>query len=456
MNNLNPETPSTWSLSLIEAKALFALGWPLMLAQVLQLSMGFVDTIMTGHYSALHLAAVSIGEKSLITFILLGLGIINATQILVAQMVGAKTSSDQIGFLVVQGFWVGQIYGVFAWVIVRNILPYLTFLDIEPQVLNLAQDYLEAFSWGIPGFYLFAALRGFYEGIAITYVTLFFSILGVVVNLIGNYVLIFGNFGAPEMGGVGAGWTSALSSWTMGLGLLIYTIVRKENRAYQFFSQLFKISWVHVKQILNIGLPVGLSFFLEISVFAIFGLLMAKFGVIHLASNQIALNYAALIFMIPLGLGIASTTQVGIAIGKKDLNQAKIIGWVSIGLGGALMSISSVSLLIFSEWIARIYSSDPDVIQTAAGFLALAGVFQIADGFQVTAINVLKGWKDTKFPLMMNFFNFWVIGLVLGYVLAFNMEFGPNGLWYGLIAGLGLAALSHCGRLVFIIRKNVK
>ena len=439
-----------WESVVLETKQLFLLGIPLILAQLIQMSMGLVDTVMMGHYRAVDLAAVAIGEKTMVPMILFGVGLLIAVQITVAQLHGAKSAPKRIGGQVVQGVWIALIYGLVAWSLIRNILPWLPFLDLEPQVRQLAQDYMKAASWGVPAIFLFSALRGFYEGIAISRLTFYFTLVGLGVNIVGNYAFIFGNWGAPELGAVGAGWTSSIAQWVMLLGLLGYTLFKKQMAPYQLFSQLKQMAWPDMKQLIQIGVPVAISLFIEVSVFTLFSLMMVKFGIESLGANQIALNYVAFMFMVPLGLGMATTTRVGIALGARNLLQARLIGWVSIAFGGGLMAISSLILFLFPQSIARIYSNDVQILRVAAEFLILGGLFQIPDGIQVTAGGVLRGWKDTKANMIIIFISFWGIGLGLGYYLAFVAHFGARGLWYGLIIGLSVQALLLCSRVYFI------
>ena len=434
---------------------LFTLAVPLILAQMIQMSMSFVDTIMTGHYSAVDLAAVAIGEKSMISIIFVGIGLISALQVLVARLHGANAESGTIGRQVVQGIWVGQIYGILAWVIVRNMLPFMTFLQVEPQVFDLAQEYMKAFSWGLPAAFLFASLRGFYEGISISRLTFYFSLLGLVVNIAGNYTLIFGNFGAPQLGAVGAGWTSTMANWMMVAGLMIYSLYNKKVDKYQIFSHLKEVSWQGIKPIIWIGTPIGISIFIEVSVFVIFSLMMVRFGIEALVANQIAFNYLGFTYMVPLGLGLASATRVGIALGSNNILQARLIGLLSIGFGGFLMLLSSIILILFSQQIAGLFTNDAALLVITAEFLILGAIVQIPDGFQATSVGVLRGWKDTRMTMIIIFFSFWVIGLSMGYYLAFVLEYAAKGLWYGLIIGLSVQAILLCSRLYYISHRRL-
>lgn len=443
-----------WTTIRTEFRLLFNLAVPLILAQMIQMSMGFVDTIMTGHYGAVDLAAVAIGEKSMFTIVVVGVGLIGGLQVLVARLHGADAEPGKIGLQVVQGIWVGQIYGLFAWVTVRNMLSFMTFLQVEPQVFEIAQEYMKAFSWGLPAAFLFASLRGFYEGISISRLTLYFCLIGLAVNIVGNYTLIFGNFGAPELGAVGAGWTSSISNWAMVVGLLIYSLFNKKFHKYQIFSRLKEVSWRGIKPILWIGTPIGISFFIEVSVFVIFSLLMIRFGFKALAANQIALNYLGFSFMIPLGLGLAATTRVGIALGIMNSSRARLVGWLSIAFGGSLMFANSIILFLFSRQIAGWFTNDEALLLIATEFLLLGAIFQLPDGIQATSVGVLRGWKDTRTTMMIIFFSFWVVGLGSGYGLAFVLEYGAKGLWYGLIIGLGVQAVLLCSRLCYISHRS--
>ncbi len=443
-----------WFLVVEETQKLVHLAFPLILAQLAHMSMGFVDTAMTGNYNALDLAAVAIGERSMVVVILFGFGVITAVQILVSQLHGGREGPSQIGLCTVQGIWVGQIYGILGWIVVRNMLPLMTFLEMEPEVFNLAQDYMEAFSWGLPATFLFTSFRVFYEGMAISSLTFYFTFLGLLVNIFGNYVLIFGHFGAPEMGAVGAGWTSTLANWSMAVGIILYTWIKKRYAPYHIFSQLTHFSWQTIKSILHIGIPIGLSFFIEVSMFTIFSLMMARFGVIVLAANQIALNYAAFVFMIPLGVSMAATIRIGMVLGNKSVQQARLIGVLSILLGGLLMLISGIVIFLFPDQIARIYSNDAAVVEVTIEFLILAAIFQFSDGIQVTAAGVLRGWKDTRFVMLMALTSFWGVGLSLGYIIGFKLGYGGHGLWYSMIVGLSVMAICLCTRFYFLARRG--
>ncbi len=443
-----------WIQVIEETQTLFRLAIPLILAQLAHMSMGFVDTAMTGNYNALDLAAVAIGDKSVIVVVLFGFGLITSVQILVAQLHGGHVEPEQIGLHVVQGIWVGQMYGILGWFVVRNILPFMTFLQMEPEVFALAQGYMEAFSWGLPATFLFISFRVFYEGLSISRLTFYFTCLGLLVNILGNYMLIFGHFGAPEMGAVGAGWTSALANWAMALGIILYTMIKKRYVKYHIFSQLRHFSWKTIKSILQVGTPIGISFFIEVSMFALFSLMMARFGVTVLAANQIALNYAALIFMVPLGLAMATTIRIGNALGKNSMQQANLIGVISVILGGLLMSISCIVLLLFPAHIALIYSKDEAVIAVAVKLMILVGISQISDGIQVTAAGVLRAWKDTKFVMLSALISFWGVGLSLGYLIGIKLEYGAEGLWFSMIMGLVVMAVSLCTRFYFISRQK--
>lgn len=438
--------PSSKQTIFTEMKALLTLGIPLILTQIIQFSMGTVDTIMTGHYGTLDLAAVGIGEKSTICFVVLGVGTIAVVQIFVAQGHGAKVPKEEVGAHVAHAIWIALIYSFFAWLIVRNLLDYVNFMEMDPEVLLLAQEYMKAFSWGLPAVFLFTAFRGLIVGTGISSVTLVISIIGLLTNIIGNYTFIFGHFGASEMGGVGAGWTSTVANWTMFICIVGYVWKKKEYAEYRIVGSLFEVSKKKIGELLRVGIPVGMIQFSEISLFVVFAWLMGRYGVKEISANQIAINYAVIMFMIPVGLSIASGTRIGLAIGKKDLKLARIIGTLSILLGGGLMGISAIVIVLFPQQISQIYTNDPELIALTSQFLIWVAVFQISDGVQVSAVGVLRGFKDTKFPMITNIFSYTLLGFGSGLFMGIYLDWGPRGLWYGTIVGLTSAAFILCLR----------
>jgi multidrug resistance protein, MATE family len=430
----------------IELKNTFLLGIPIVIAQIIHMSMGFVDISMTGNISAEDLSAVSVSVSITIPLLIFGMMLLSSTQALVAHNFGANLPKPETGIITAQAIIIAQFIGWLLYALSRYFYLLLPWFKIEPAVILLSKSYISAYGLALPSLLTWIAINSFYLGIRITRLGVIFSILALLINIFGNYTLIFGNFGAPQLGAFGAGITSALSSWGSLIGLVIFTLVNKEFRDYRLFRQIRFIKPKIIKDILKIGVPNGLSGVFEVSMFAIFMLLMGNFGTEILAGSQIALNFAGITFMIPLGLSHAVTTRIGNNLGKKQYQEARFVGYCGILLCLMVMIVTAGIMFTFPVFIADIYSNDPEVISVAASLLFFAGIFQISDGVQAAALGALRGYKDTKWPMITNLFSYWCVGMSLGYILGFRFNYGAKGLWVGLIAGLSFAAIMHLWR----------
>jgi multidrug resistance protein, MATE family len=439
----------------IEIKDTILLGFPIVIAQILHVSMGFVDITMTGNLSAEDLSAVSVSTSVTMPLLIFGIMLLSSTQALVAHSYGANLPKPKTGIITAQAIVIAQIIGWLLYGLSKYFYLLLPLFQIEPEVIQLAKSYISAYGLSLPAVLTIITINSFYLGIGITRLGVIFSVLGLLINIIGNYTLIFGNFGAPQLGAFGAGITSALASWGSLVGFVIFTLVNKEYRDYRLLRQIRFIKTKVIKEILKIGVPNGLSGVFEISMFAVFSLLMGNFGTSTLAGSQIALNFASFTFMIPLGLSYAVTTRVGVNLGKKEFQIARFAGYCGILLCLLVMIISAGIMFVFPEIIAAIYSNDPEVISMAASLLFFAGVFQISDGLQAATLGALRGYKDTKWPMIINLISYWCVGMNIGYILGFKYDYGAKGLWLGLIFGLSSAAVMHLWRFRKISRRYI-
>ncbi|HQV33329.1 MAG TPA: MATE family efflux transporter, partial [Calditrichia bacterium] len=269
------------------------------------------------------------------------------------------------------------------------------------------------------------------------------AILAVPLNFVLNYLLMFGAMGFPKMGAVGAGWATCIVWWVLAIGFWTFTYTRKKYQQYALWGPFEWPRWEVMRTMLGIGLPNGMSLALEVSMFALTALLIATLGIVELASHQVALNFASITFMIPLGFSIATTSRVGFMAGKGDLDGVRTAGHVGIALCTAVMVVTALIMILFPGWIVRIYTSDPVVMSLASQLLVLAGIFQVSDGLQVSASSALRGLKDTRIPMYVNLLSYWGVGLPLGYYLGIMRGWGVQGFWIGLIGGLTVAAFFH-------------
>lgn len=425
-----------------EAVTTLKLGLPVIAAQLLQMSMNFVDTVMAGNLSAEALAAVAVGGAIFIPFIMLAAGIMMAITPIIAQLYGGRGFAE-IGVNARQGLWLSQLLAIPIFFTIRNLGIVMELLDVTPEIIPIAIGYLQAISWGIFPLCGYMALRFFNEGMSVTRPSMYFALVGVLVNIPANYILMYGKLGFPQLGAVGCGYASSLVGLTMFLGMFIFTKSHKPYQRFEIFSNFRKPEWEYLKEILRVGIPIGLSSTMEVTMFAVVSLLMGSLSTVAVAGHQVAINFSAMTFMVPFGLATAITTRVGNAIGKKSMEEARRRGFVGIALSTLFMSITAIIMFTIPDLITSIYTQDNAVQEVAIGLLYMAAIFQISDGLQVSGYGALRGLKDTKIPMYVNFVAYWMVGLPLGYYLGITMGIGPQGLWMGLIAGLTVAAILH-------------
>lgn len=439
-----------------EARRLFNLALPLILAQLAQTSMGFVDTLMVGRLGREALAGIALGSTLFFFVFVMLSGAVLAVGPLVAQAHGGG-ERDKVGRAVRQGLWLGSALSVPALLLYWNVAPLLELMGQDADTVALASAYLRAISLGLlPALWL-VALRSLLEGVSDTRPILVVTLFGVGLNILANHTLMFGNFGFPALGLVGTGYASALVYWVM-VGL-IALYVRVRHRALALFR------WrapdrAALRELVTIGWPISLTLAFESGLFAISTLLMGLVGATALAAHQVAIQSAALAFMVPLGLSLAIAARVGQARGRGDEAGARRAGLVGMGLALAFMSLTATLFALFPERIVGLYldTADPANLEVVAGavvFLKLAALFQLFDGLQISALGALRGLKDTRVPMLIAFFSYWVVGLGSGVGLAFGLGFGGRGLWLGLVIGLMVASVLLAGRFLRHSRPGV-
>lgn len=436
-----------------EAGVTLRIGIPVIIAQLLQMSMNFVDTVMAGNLSAEDLAAVAVGGAVFFPFIMLASGILMAITPIVAQLVGSRRL-EEIGANVRQGLWLSQILAVPLFLGIRNLGFVMELMDVTAGIIPIAEAYMKAFSWGVFPLCAFMALRYFNEGMSVTRPSMYIALAGVLVNIPGNYVLMYGKLGFPRMGAEGCGYASAVVIFVMFAGMLWFTRQHPPYRRFGIFEMIRRPDGRYLREIVRVGLPIGLSSTMEVTMFAVVSLLMGSLSTVAVAGHQVAINFAAMTFMVPFGLATAITTRVGNAAGKKRWSEARQRGFTGIALSTIFMSVTAVIMFAIPGVIASVYTQDPAVRDVAVGLLYMAAIFQISDGLQVSGYGALRGLKDTTVPMYVNLVAYWVVGLPLGYYLGIVRGVGPQGLWMGLIAGLTVAAVLHNVRFSLLTRTD--
>jgi MATE family multidrug resistance protein len=427
-----------------------------MIGQLAVFSMNFVDTVMAGRLpdKEISLAALGIGGAVWSSMLMLSLGILMAVQPSVAQLDGADRRQEA-GRQTRQAFWIAVSMALPFWLLCYFSEPLLTWFRIDPDIVPPAAGYLRALSWGSPGICFVFLLRFFSEGAGHTRPTMIYGTLGALLNIPLNYVLMFGKLGAPAMGTVGCGYATSIVIWLQLIMLVIYISTHRHYRPFDLMSRFDAPSWREIRELLRIGLPIGISIFVEGSLFVGAALLIGRLGPVPAASHLIAINFSALLFMIPVGLASAISIRVGNAIGRGEPDAARYAGIIGVLIVLGFQSVGAFVMLVFPELIVSIYTNDAIVAPLAASLLFYAAIFQYSDGIQICAAGALRGLKDTMVPMFYTMISFWLIGLTVGYYLTFGRGLGPAGMWIGMIAGLSVAAvlmvarfLQHSRRLV--------
>jgi MATE family multidrug resistance protein len=444
----------TLSASISEARQLLVLAAPLIAAQITTVATNFVDTVMAGRLGPEALGAVAVGGSTWMTVVLTATGILMALPPTIARFRGAGLT-NRIAPATWQTMWIGFALALVGMALLRSLRPLLLLLDVDPTLVPLIIGYLRAFSWGMPGLCGYLVLRLMSEGLALTRPAMYFGLLGVAINIVGNYALMFGRWGFPALGVIGCGYSTALVVWVQFIGLAIYVGYRSHYRDLALFRTIFRPDLGEIRELLRIGLPIGAANFIESSLFTSVALLLSSLSALAVAAHQIAINFAALSFMVPLGLSMAITVRVGHAEGRRDQVGVRRSGLTGMTIALMLQMVSASVMLIFPRFIAGMYTDDTVIIEAAVQLLFLAALFQLSDGLQVSAAGALRGLRDTRIPMFITVLAYWVIGLPLGWGLGFGVGLGARGMWVGLIAGLTVAAVLLSGRFLRL-SKQVK
>ena len=441
----------------LEARQLLALAIPVILAQIAQTAMGFVDTVMAGGYSATDMAAVAIGTSIWLPAILFGHGLLLALTPVVAQLNGSGRR-ERIAHQVRQGFWLAGIVSVLVMVVLWNAGYIIRAMhNIDPLLADKAVGYLRALLWGAPGYLGFQVARNQCEGLARTKPGMVMGFIGLLVNIPVNYVFIYGHFGMPELGGVGCGVATAAVYWVMFFCMLAYVKRAHAMRDIQNAQHFGKPDWAALARLTQLGLPIALALFFEVTLFAVVALLVSPLGIVNVAGHQIALNFSSLMFVLPMSLAAAVTIRVGYRLGQGSTLDAQTSAWTGIGVGIGMAVVTAIFTVVMRERIALLYNDNPQVVALASFLMLLAAVYQISDSIQVIGSGVLRGYKDTRSIFFITFIAYWVLGLPIGYILALTdwvvEPMGPAGFWTGFIIGLTSSAIMMMWRMRYLQRQ---
>jgi MATE family multidrug resistance protein len=435
-----------------ELAAAVRLAVPVALVQVGFMLMGVVDTMMLGHLSARALAAGALGHIVTFTFLILGYGMLTALDPLVSQAHGARDTGAVSGHLQ-RGLVMAAVMTVPIVLCLLDVEPLLRALGQPDSVSGDAADYTRAILWGIFPYLVFVVLRQTLQAMSVVRPAAVAIVLGNLVNAGLNWMLIFGHLGAPALGVRGSAIATSAARWVMFLYLLAAS--RRTLAPYWrgFTGEAAALRGYLL--MLKIGVPVGFHNSIELMIFAVAALLIGRMGVSELAGHQIALNLASLSFMVPLGVSGAAATRIGNAIGRGDMPGARRAAAACLLLGAGVMTVFAAIFATLPATLARLYTMDPAVIAVVVTLLPIAALFQVCDGIQVVSAGVLRGSADTTFPAAIALLGYWMIGLPVGWALAFRAGLGPAGLWWGITVGLTVVAGLLVARIAVRFRGDI-
>jgi len=428
-----------------ELVAMTALALPLVGSQLAAIAMLTTDVIMMGWLGPTYLAAGALGSAVFMPIMHFGFGVMAAVIPMVAQALGAGDFRG-VRRSVRQGFWVATAFAIIFAIPLWYVGGILVFLGQDRLLADLAQGYLRTALWGLGPLMWVIVLRGFLTAQERPRAVLAVMVTGIGVNAFGNYALMFGNFGFPRLELVGAGISTSVVNAFMALALILFVTWDRRLKYYQLFVRFWRVDWTRFVEVVRLGAPIGLMVLAESSLFGAAGLLMGLIGTAELAAHAIALQYAAVAFMVPLGISQAVTARVGLAAGARDRAAIGRAGWVAIGLGIACTLVSAAAFWFAGEWLVGLFldlnnAGNESVERLAISFLLIAALFQLVDGAQAIGAGALRGLRDTRVPMLLAMFGYWVVGLPTSAVLAFSFDLGGQGVWIGLAMGLTVVAV---------------
>lgn len=423
-----------------EIGATVRLALPLIFAQLAAIGSNVIDAVLAGHVGAHVLGAVAVGASIWSLAIVMGIGMMMAVPPSISQLDGAGRRHEA-GAVFRQAIWLALGMGVVLWFAIRHAEPLIKLIGVSPGLYIDVGEFLRAISWGAPALTCYFALRGLSEGLSMTRPSMYFSLGGLVLLVPLGYVFMFGKLGLPPQGARGCGIATATVLWVEMLAFSIYVASHRNYRGLGIFDHF---EWPNLRRIgalMHIGVPMAITLLAEGGLFVAAALLIGTMGEDIVAAHQVALNVASLFFMIPLGLAMAITVRVGNAVGRGDASGVRYAGFCGIGLTLVTQVVSAGLMLGVPHLIASLYTHDETVIALASQLLVLAGLFQFSDGIQVASNGALRGLKDTRVPMAITLFAYWLVGMPVGWWLAFHVRLGARGIWMGLIAGLTVAAI---------------
>ena len=420
-----------------ELRPMIALSLPVALGELGWMMMGVVDMMMVGQLGPQAIGAVGVGRSVFWAISVPGIGFLLGLDTLISQAYGAGNLKDGHRSLI-HGVYISLAMALPVIAITMLAMPLLERWGLDPAVEAAVGPYVRILAWSTLPVFLYATFRRYLQAIDLVRPVMIALVSANAINVAANWILIFGHFGAPELGVRGAAWATVASSCYLALFLLIAIAVHDRRMGTGLYGTPLRVDWSRIRRLISLGLPSALQVGLEVGVFALATILAARFDAAALAAHQIALNVASVSFMVPLGISSASAVRVGQGIGRQDGAAAVRAGWTALSLGAAFMAFAAVVMILAPKALISWFTDDPHVLRHGVPLLAIAALFQLFDALQVVATGNLRGSGNTRTPMLWNLVGHWAVGLPISVGLAFGAGWGVQGLWIGLCAGLVL------------------
>jgi multidrug resistance protein, MATE family len=431
-------------------KANLRLAWPIIIGQLGQISVNLIDNVMVGQLGTVPLGSISLAISIFIIFFVVGMGLSVALQPLVAEA-DARGEAQICSFSFKHSFLINTIFSLISIALVEIGIELIHSLGQNPEVVHGAIPYLRISMYSLIPFMWFQAFKGLSEGLSETRAPMIAMVIGNAANIILNYMLIFGHWGAPDMGLKGAAYATFISRVLMFFLLILLMRYWKKDSAKRLWDYILNVdpwhySMEYFRKVLRLGIPSSLQMLFEVGAFAAAAIMMGMLGPIEQAAHQITITAVSTTFMICLGISVAATVRVGNALGKDDKKGMRNAGAVALLQVVLFMSVTAISIALLRFVIPTWFIDDEAVIEIAAILLVVSAVFQISDGLQVAAIGALRGMQDIWWPTMITFFAYSVVGIPFSYFAAFHWGLDYVGIWLGLLLGLSLSAILNTWR----------
>ena len=423
-----------------QLRTIIKLAVPVIIGQLGHMMMGVVDSLMVGRLGVIPLAASSLANSIFFLILVVGIGFSYAITPYVAMAHGKKKFSE-CGIVLNHGMLAGLGIAIILTLITFGMTGMIPNLRQSTEVANETIPYMKILGWSIIPVLIFQAYRQFSEGLFSMKPAMVIIIAANILNALLNWIFIFGHWGFPAMGLQGAGFSTFGTRTVMAGALAGYILISRKFKPFGPGLHFKNINWQMMGKLVKLGLASAFQNFFEVGAFAGAAVLVGWFGPKELAAHQIALNMAAITFMFGLGISASASVRVGNAVGRKDFVYARWAGFISVVLSAVVMGSFGIMFVILRKQLPQLYVTDVSTIKIASSLLIIAALFQISDGVQVVSLGVLRGLADTRFPTIITFIAYWVIGLPSGYLFGFVMNYRAQGVWVGLFLGLTVSAL---------------